>query len=133
VANGERGGPNESGPGNAQGGPITGEGFRAWTDRLRDVEELVADPTLRTTAARVRDRARAARAEFKRHGSAPQWALLDSEILTPLAELRDRVAEELQRLEPGEGKLAPIDRDPVPSRFSDAVRRYYKSLAGAKE
>ena len=33
------------------GGPITGEGFRQWSDRMRDVEELLDDPELRAEAA----------------------------------------------------------------------------------
>ena len=29
-------------------------------------------------------------------------------------------------------KLAPIDRDPVPSRFAESVRRYYEELGKDK-
>ena len=29
-------------------------------------------------------------------------------------------------------KLAPIDRDPVPNRFADSVRRYYEELGKDK-
>ena len=36
------GGPEQEVP-----GPLTGENFRGWSDRLRDVEEMVSDPTLR--------------------------------------------------------------------------------------
>ena len=49
-----RGGP---GP----GGPIRGEGFREWTDRMRDVEELLDNPDMRSEAARIRDRVRGER------------------------------------------------------------------------
>jgi hypothetical protein len=107
-----------------------GEGYRAFSDRLRDVTELLADPGMRNDAARVLDRARALRAEFKRHGESPRWGLFETEVVRPLSELRDRVGEELRRLAPDKDRLAPIDRDPVPTRFSDLVRRYYKSLAG---
>lgn len=48
--------------------------------------------------------------------------------MKPLSELRDNVGEELRRLNP-EDKVTPIDRDPVPVRYSDLVRRYYQSLA----
>jgi hypothetical protein len=117
-------------PGNASSGsPLTGEQFRAWADRLRDVQELLGDPTLRTDAARVLDRARALRTAARRHAEAPQWSVLETEIVRPLDELRDRVNEELRRVAPDKDKLAPIDRDPVPSRYSELVRRYYKSLA----
>jgi hypothetical protein len=94
------------------------------------VEELIGDPTLRTDAARIRDRARALREDFRQRGEPPKWDLVDSGVIGPLTELRDRVSEELRRIAPEKDKLAPIDRDPVPSRYSDLVRRYYKSLAG---
>ena len=58
---------------NGPGGPITGEGFRQWSDRMRDVEELLDDPELRAEAARIRDRVRGAREEFKRHSKEPDW------------------------------------------------------------
>jgi hypothetical protein len=105
------------------------EGFRAWADRLRDVQELLGEPGLRTDAARILDRARLLRAEARRHAERPQWTLLETEVVRPLAELRDKVNEELRRVSPDKDKLAPIDRDPVPSRYSELVRRYYKSLA----
>ena len=76
-------------------GPLTGERFRDWSDRLRDVEEMVADPELRAEAARIRERARAMRAELKRHSAEPNWELVQSQVAGPLVELRDRVAAEL--------------------------------------
>jgi hypothetical protein len=78
----------------------------------------------------VLERTRALRAEWKRHGEKPRWDLFEEEVVKPLGELRDRVGEELRRVTPDRERLAPIDRDPVPSRFTDLVRRYYKSLAG---
>ena len=42
--------------------PLTGDEYMPWSDRLRDVEEMLDDPTLRAEAARIRDRARAVRA-----------------------------------------------------------------------
>ena len=36
-------------------------------------------------------------------------------------------AEELSRRE-SKDSLAPIDRDPVPNRFAESVRRYYEEL-----
>jgi hypothetical protein len=41
--------------------------------------------------------------------------------------LRERVQEELARRE-SKDALVPIDRDPVPSRYSELVRRYYEQL-----
>jgi hypothetical protein len=49
------------------------------------------------------------------------------EIAGPLVELRTRVSEELARRESKEA-LVPIDRDPVPTRYSELVRRYYEEL-----
>ena len=84
-------------------------------------------PELRTEAARIRERARSFRVEFKRHGQPPQWSLVKLEVAAPLAELRSRVAEELARRQSAEA-LVPLDRDPVPVRYSELVRRYYERL-----
>ena len=110
-------------------GPITGEDFRDWSDGLREVEEMLEEPDLRNEAARVRDRARSIRVEFKRHGTEPQWDLVTMQITKPLNALRQRIAEELARLE-SEEALVPIDRDPVPSRYTELVRKYYENLGG---
>jgi len=112
-------------------GPITGEDFREWSDKLRDVEEMIDDPKLREEVARVRDRAKAMRAEFKRHGKTPQWDEVKKLIAQPLVELRDKLDDELARRD-NKRELVPIDRDPVPSEFSDLVRKYYEKL-GAGE
>jgi hypothetical protein len=111
-------------------GPLTGREFTRWSDRLRDVEEMLNEPDLRNEAAAVRDRARAMRAEFTRHGKEPQWDLVTQQITKPLTELRDRVSEELARLQPDNSTPVPIDRDPVPGRFAELVRRYYEKLGG---
>jgi hypothetical protein len=118
-----------SAPPAARGEGLLGENFRTWADRLRDVQDLLGEPRLRTDAARVLDRARIMRGEVKRHAGQPQWSLLETEVVRPLSELRDRVNEELRRVAPEKDALSPIDRDPVPSRYSDLVRRYWKSLS----
>ncbi len=112
--------------------PLTGEGFRDWSDRLRDVEEMVEDPELRSRAARIRDRAREVRVEFKRHSKTPQWELVEQMIAEPLRELKRDVAEELLRRSAEKHAPVPIDRDPVPSEFADAVRQYYESLGSGR-
>ena len=38
-----------------------------------------------------------------------------------------QIREELRRRNPGD-TLVPIDRDPVPSRYAESVRRYYENL-----
>ena len=48
-------------------------------------------------------------------------------IAGPLVQLRMRISEELARRESKEA-LVPIDRDPVPTRYSELVRRYYEEL-----
>ena len=120
-------GLNERGP----GAPITGEGFRQWSDRMRDVEELLSDPQLRAEAARIRDRARGAREEFKRHSKVPDWTKLQGMVAEPIRELRDRVAEEVRKRESPDS-LVPIDRDPVPPQFAEGVRRYYERLGSGR-
>jgi hypothetical protein len=51
----------------------------------------------------------------------------DTKIRAPLAELRNRLTEELARRESKEN-LVPIDRDPVPTKYAERVRRYYEDL-----
>jgi hypothetical protein len=111
--------------------PLTGEEFREWSDRLRDVEEMVEDPALRADAARIRERARAMRIEIKRHSAEPNWDLVEEEIGKPLAELENRVAEELLR-RASKKALVPLDRDPVPPQYTEKTRRYYERLGSGK-
>jgi hypothetical protein len=113
------------------GGPIAGDGFRQWSDRMRDVEELIEDPELRSGVARVRDRVRGEREEVKRHAREPDWNKLQELVVEPLAELRNRIAEEIRRRESPDA-LVPIDRDPVPPQFAEGVRRYYERLGSGQ-
>jgi hypothetical protein len=120
----------ESGPeggGGGGGGPLTGGGYRDWANRLGEVEELLDSPDLRTEVARVRDRVRVARSEYNRHGEPPRWDLVEMEMASPLGEVRDRLIQELARRQSPEA-LVPIDRDLVPPRYSELVRRYYENL-----
>jgi hypothetical protein len=98
---------------------------------MRDVEEILDDPELRSEAARIRDRAEAARADFKRHAKEPDWNKLIDMVADPLTELRQRVTEEIRRRESPDG-LAPIDRDPVPAEFEERVRVYYEQLGSGQ-
>jgi hypothetical protein len=111
--------------------PLTGDDFLEWSDRLRNVEEMISDPELRAEAARIRDRARGVRSDIKRHSRPPNWDSIKLLIATPLAELQQRVSEELiRRTQPD--SLVPIDRDPVPPKFSEQVQRYYEQLGSGK-
>jgi hypothetical protein len=112
-------------------GPITGQDFLPWSDRLRDVEEMLDQPQLRNDVAAARERARLLRREFQRDRKKPDWAVVQLQIMKPLLEVRDRIADELARRESREA-LVPLDRDPVPSRYSDLVRRYYEELGKEK-
>lgn len=143
-AEGRRGSELRGGGGGGEGGmffdspdqiedasPLTGSGFDRWVDRLRGVEESLSQPELRNEAARVMDNARAMRTEYRRNNMAPQAGSILARITQPLAELRDRVTEELAKRDAA-NSLAPVDRDPVPQPYRDLVRRYYSELGEGK-
>ena len=118
------------GPG-GQGGPLTGDKFSEWNERLRDVESMVSDPKLQAEVAKVRERARSVRADFKRHSQTPNWDLVRTTVREPLTELQRQLAEEISRRESPDS-LVPVDRDPVPTRYRDLVRGYYERLGSGK-
>jgi hypothetical protein len=123
------GGPREGGraaPGGGFEGPMTGRDFVRWSDRLRDVEEILQSPDLRLDVARVREQARLWRAE-QRHANEPNWNLLENQVINPLRVVQKRVADELARHNKRDA-VAPVDRDPVPQKYSDLVSRYYERL-----
>jgi hypothetical protein len=125
---------NDAGPGGGNErmfAPLTGDSFREWSDRLRDVEEMVTDPDLRAEAARLRERARSFRADFLRHSAIPNWDLVQVQLAGPLVELRDLVAQELLR-RTSKQAIVPLDRDPVPPKYSEKTRRYYERLGSGK-
>jgi hypothetical protein len=108
-------------------GPITGDDFLNWSDRLRDVEEMIDDPDMRADAARIRDAAGGIRRQLRGGSQGPNWDLVREFVAEPLCELRDRVAEELLRRGDPQS-MVPIDRDAVPSKYVEQVRRYYEEL-----
>jgi hypothetical protein len=108
-------------------GPISGGAFGPWSDRLREVEEIIDFPDLRNQVATAREHARLLRQALKRERTKPDWAVVQIQVMKPLLEVRDRLAEELARRESADA-LVPIDRDPVPVRYSDLVRHYYEEL-----
>ena len=124
LFNPDQGGADGNGGG---GGPITGDGYREFVRRLGEVEEMVGEPQLREEIARVRDRVRGFRSEFRDRAEEPRWDLVGDTVLKPLLEVRARVAEELAKKQNREA-IVPIDRDPVPVRYSEAVRQYYERL-----
>ena len=125
---GGNGGGSGSGNGSTDArAPLTGDGFREWSDQLREAEEMVDVPELQNEIASVRDRAQAVRRELRNEGKEPKWDLIQMEIEKPLYEIRKRINNELAKRLSKEA-VVPIDRDPVPQQFSDLVRTYYETL-----
>ncbi|MEM7012487.1 MAG: hypothetical protein AAF585_13505, partial [Verrucomicrobiota bacterium] len=112
-------------------GPIMGEDWEKFADSLRTVEEVLEVPELRSEAAKVLDRARAMRVDYRRNDTPPQWDHVQTAVVDPLVELRARVSEELARKEK-DNPLVPIDRDPVPGPYRELVRKYYEKLASGE-
>ena len=98
---------------------------------MRDVEEMIEIPDLRNNVALARERARRLRQDFKKDLKKPDWAIVNLQVMKPLLEVRDRISDELARRQSSDN-LVPIDRDPVPTRYSDLVRRYYEELGKDK-
>jgi hypothetical protein len=93
---------------------------------------MMSDPDLRSEAAQIRERAREIRREMKkRHSPEPNWDLVKMNVLKPLAELQDRVSEEVLRRTAKDARV-PLDRDPVPAEYQDAVRRYYERIGSGQ-
>ena len=111
--------------------PLTGDDFMDWSDRMRDVEEMVADPELRGEAAKIREDARAIRRDFKEGSGAPNWELIRLKVIEPMVQLQDRVQEELIRRS-GDKSMVPVDRDPVPAEFESGVQSYFEKLGRGK-
>ena len=95
------------------------------------VEEAVDRPEVREQVAQIREDIRKLNTEFRRNSKEPEWDLVEKKILKPLDEVRRTLAEELAKSE-SDRALVPIDRDPVPSRFSDLVEKYYERLGEGK-
>jgi hypothetical protein len=115
------------------GSAVTGDRYREWSDRLRNVEEVLDPADLKNAVARVLDEARDLRLETQRNNEAPAAANLQARIVSPLRELRDKVAEDWVRKLAKEGRsLSPVDRDPVPEKYKLLVRRYYEELGAGK-
>jgi hypothetical protein len=112
--------------------PITGDQYRQFSNDLREIEELLEDPKMRSQAAEIREQAKAIRVEMKRHSKDPNWEIVQDFIAEPLEKLRAEVARELILKENREA-LVPIDRDPVPAIFEAQVQEYYKELSDVEK
>ncbi|MGA2750290.1 MAG: hypothetical protein ABSG59_16060 [Verrucomicrobiota bacterium] len=113
------------------GGPITGNNFTEWSDRAREVEQVLDDPALRNLLGTARERVAAYRTEYRLRGSKPDTAKVRVQVLDPINEVRTRLQEQLSRLANG-NSLVPLDHDPVPDNYSEMVRKYYEKLGGGQ-
>ncbi len=113
--------------GGAWNGPLTGGDFNDWSERLRTVESILELPGARERLAGARERAGELRQDYRRHGVPPQWSTVEQGIVAPLTEVRVWLRQELARRE-DPATLQPVDRDPVPEAYADAVKEYYESL-----
>jgi len=52
---------------------------------------------------------------------------VDESIVKPLRIVQRRLAEELAR-HASKDAMVPVDRDPVPKRYAEAVNAYYERL-----
>ncbi|WP_437226430.1 hypothetical protein SH661x_004581 [Planctomicrobium sp. SH661] len=112
-------------------GPLTGTSYTEWSQRLQNLEEALTTAELRAQAAAIRDRVRQERISIKRHSKAPDWEVVRASIYGPLLELEKDIAEELARRDP-QRQLVPVDRDPVPEKYTDFVRSYFEELSRQK-
>jgi len=110
-----------------ENGPITGNNFVDWSDRMRDVEQAVDSQDVRNQLATVRERVGVFRRNFRQSGRLPPPGDLQNKALAPLALARDWVGQELARAQ-NDRSLVPLDRDPVQDKYSDLVRKYYEKL-----
>jgi hypothetical protein len=112
-------------------GPVTGNDYSSWTERVRDVEQVLDAPDMRNQLAAVRERVGAWRAEFRRNGKKPDAQTIQTQVLQPMTEVRAWLRDELARREDA-NSLVPLDHDPVPEHYSDLVRQYYEKLGGGQ-
>jgi hypothetical protein len=110
-----------------ENGPITGNNYVDWSDRMRDVEQTVDSQDVRNQLATVRERVGVYRRYYRQDGRLPSREELQNKVLAPLALARDWVGQELSRAQ-NDRSLVPLDRDPVQEKYSDLVRKYYEKL-----
>jgi hypothetical protein len=102
-----------------------------WLGQLDRVEALLERPHLRAAVARVQQSVEQVRADMKRNATKPNTKTVEDGLLVPLAQLRDAITSELAR-KAGRDSEGPVDRDPVPRKFEESVRRYYEALGGSR-
>ena len=123
--------PGDGGSAGQSSNPISGDNWNDWSDRLRNVEDILTRPELRNDAARIMDEARNLRIDSRRNDEPPQVDHLKLRIIKPLVELRDRVAEALAQKDSQRPQLQ-LDAAPVPERYREQVRRYAEQLGSGQ-
>ncbi|HEY3861468.1 MAG TPA: hypothetical protein VGO59_06215 [Verrucomicrobiae bacterium] len=112
-------------------GPILGDDFANWADRMRDVEQVVDSTDLRNRLAAIRERAAAFRADYRFHDRRPAAEAVKKQILQPMTDVIAELQEDLARMENAHS-LVPLDHDPVPDNYTELVRKYYEKLGGGQ-
>ncbi len=108
-------------------GPITGTNFADWANRLRTVQNLIDDPALRQQVANALAQAQDMRRNYLRNRVPPQWNLVSSTVIEPLNQVSAALHQQLLRADQP-NSLQPVDQDPVPDKYANAVKRYYEAL-----
>lgn len=106
--------------------------LQAWLEALRQLELVLPQQDLQQQTQAIADRLIAGLKDPARASKRPQWDLLLGQIRGDLIELRRQVLYELARIQPGQ-ELVPVDRDPVPARYAELVRRYFERLGDVNE
>jgi Mg2+ and Co2+ transporter CorA len=117
--------------GASSAGPLLGDGFIDWADRMRDVEQVVDSVEIRNRLATVRERVAGFRAEYKLRGRRPPAEIVRFQVVQPMTEIRVQLQEDLARLENARS-LVPLDHDPVSDNYAELVRKYYEKLGGGQ-
>jgi hypothetical protein len=128
---GSRGGSGGAHGVGGRNGPVTGNDYSSWTERVRDVEQVLDAPEMRNQLATARERVGALRADFRRNGKKPDPETVRTQVLQPMTEVRTWLRDELARREDA-NSLVPLDHDPVPENYSELVRKYYEKLGGGQ-
>jgi len=118
---------------------------RLWTDLVREHGATLAHddgpepgrarrPRRRVLAGStlVASQRYAVRLDVTRRASPPNWNMVSETIGKPLAELRDKVSQELLKRDKAQAALVPLDREPVPPEYQEQVKQYYEKLGSGK-
>ena len=94
---------------------------------LRNIEDMLQTPEMRQQAAVIRERMRQIMQNKKRFSKKPHAEEINDKLYTPILQLKDKVKEELARLNDTKNKIR-VDRDPVRAKYQKQVRTYFERL-----